>query len=455
MKTKIFLAFIVVILAALFSNFIFEWLILKDFDNYAQGIRDDQFYWILASVEGGYFNNRWDTKALSETIHWAMMIGLDIRVLDINGKEIISSKEVMDSLSDTMRQRMEGRFHMHKTGGKFVEYPLYMSGQRIGTLLSRPFHKETIQEKENRFKKRTKNFLMVSSIIAGGGAIVLAMLLSRYLSNPITTLKVAVEQIAKGNFDVNIKTGGKDEVGELSKSFNLMAESLRREEKLRKHLMSNIAHELRTPLTIMKTHLEAIEDGIIEDMSKGLENIKNELSRLIRLVKGIEDITAAEASFFVKEEETRINLKEFLNELAKEMQPAFKERGLTLEICTDTDIITMTDIEKLERVVRNIISNSLKFTETGGVWISYGYERDECFIEIRDSGKGIPDKEIPFIFKRFYRAGETKTEGIGLGLAIAKELITIMGGRIEVQSIVNKGTIFRVYLPFKQEGIYA
>ena len=458
MKTKIFLAFIAIILAALLSNFIFEWLIIRDFDNYVNGVREDQFYWILASVEGSYSDGKWNKGSLSESIHWAMMLGLNLKVLDNAGKEIISSHEVMESLSESMKRRMDEHFHIHthEAYGKFTDYPLYAKGKKIGDLLSQPFQKQEIQEKESIFKKRTKNFLYVSFLIAGGGSLLIAFLLSRYLSKPVMDLKMAAEKIAGGDFLVRTSASSHDEIGKLSAAFNKMAESLQREEELRKHLFSNIAHELRTPLTILKTHAEAIADGVI-DREKGLENIKNEIDRLIKLVKGIEDITMAEASFFVKGETAEINLGEFLSGICDEMLPAFKQKGLDIKILRADDLFISTDIEKLERITRNIISNSLKFTEKGGVSIDYGTEGEIFFIEITDSGRGIPGNEMPLIFNRFYkganypippltRGGEG---GVGLGLAIVKELVEVMAGRVEVKSIIDEGTTFRVSLPIK------
>ncbi|MBI5211768.1 MAG: HAMP domain-containing histidine kinase [Nitrospirae bacterium] len=455
MKTKIFLAFIVVILAALLSNFIFEWLIIRDFDNYVNGVREDQFYWILASVEGSYSNGGWNKKELSESIHWGMMLGLDIKIIDITGEEVLSSNEVMKFLSESMKRRMEGLFHMHATTGSFDQYPLYIKGDRIGILMSRPFQKEQIKEKESIFKRRTKNFLFVSFLIAGVGSALIALLFSRYLSRPITVLKTAAEKIAQGDFNVRIIPKSDDDVGKLSTAFNRMAESLQREEELRKHLFSNVAHELRTPLTILKTHAEAIADGVIE-REKGLENIKNEIDRLIKLVKGIEDITAAEASFFAKGNLTEINLKEFLSELVDDMKPSFKEKGLEIKILKEKDTPVAADVEKLEKILRNIISNSLKFTEKGGVLIDYEKIGNTLYIEIKDSGKGIPEDKIPLIFTRFYRIKnhplipplERGDEGgLGLGLAIVKELVNVMGGSIDVKSEVGKGTTFKICLP--------
>ncbi|WP_333654827.1 sensor histidine kinase [Dissulfurispira sp.] len=142
-----------------------------------------------------------------------------------------------------------------------------------------------------------------------------------------------------------------------------------------------------------------------------------------------------------------VNLKEFISELSEELRPAFKEKRLDITIAKEDDLMVVTDIEKLEKIIRNIISNSLKFTEKGGVWIDYGTEESDFYIETRDSGRGIPENEMPHIFDRFYRIEGSRTAGLGLGLAIVKELVNVMGGRIEVESKVNEGTTFRIYLP--------
>ncbi|PIX88017.1 MAG: hypothetical protein COZ31_07375, partial [Nitrospirae bacterium CG_4_10_14_3_um_filter_44_29] len=432
----------------------------RDFDNYVNGVREDQFYWTLASVEGSYSDGKWNKGSLSESIHWAMMLGLNVKVLDNAGKEIISSHDVMESLPESMKRRMDEHFHVHahEAEGKFTDYPLYAKGKKIGTLLSQPFQKQEIKEKESIFKKRTKNFLYVSLLIAGGGSLLIAFLLSRYLSKPIMDLKKAAEKIAGGDFKARTSAASHDEIGKLSAAFNKMAESLQREEELRKHLFSNVAHELRTPLTILKTQAEAISDGVIE-REKGLENIKNEIDRLIRLVKGIEDITIAEASFFTNGEMAEINLREFFMGICDEMLPAFKQKGLDIKILRADGLFISTDIEKLERITRNIISNSLKFTEKGGVSIDYGTEGEMFFIEIRDSGRGMPEGELPLIFDRFYRGGNITPSvppllkgdegGLGLGLAIVKELVEVMAGRVEVKSTIDKGATFRVFLPIK------
>ena len=448
MKTKLFIAFLIVILTALLSNFIFEWFIMRDFENYVGGVREDQLYWITTSAESSYERGKWNDAILRETAHWAMMMGLDVRITDAGGNEIISSQSIMKSLPASMKERMEGLFRVRETAGAFQEYPLYHRGDIVGTLYSRPFVKKAIAEKEGVFKRRTRNFLLISLLIAGVGSVFIAILFSRYLSNPITRLRGAAERVAQGDFGARTVVESRDEVGRLSAVFNRMAESLQKEEKLRKRLLSNIAHELRTPLTIMKTQVEALADGVITDSEKGLENINSEIARLTKLVKGIEDVTTAEASFFSRSEETEVSLREFLSGIADELLPLFQAKNLRIEVEDREDLCVTTDVQKLEIIVRNILSNSLKFTERGGVTIAYG-KRDKRFsIEIRDTGKGIPEDDIPNIFNRFYRVEKTGTEGLGLGLAIVKELVDVLRGEIQVESKAGLGTSVRVLLPY-------
>ncbi len=447
MRTKLFLAFVMIIFATLVSTIVFASLILKDFDSYAQGVKEDQIYWIIASVEGGYKDGKWHEQMLSESVHWAMMMGLDIKILDMQRREIISSHHVMESLSPGMKHRMEELFRVDMdTDRKYDEFPIISNGSRIGTLHARSFKKKALAEKEVIFESRVRYFLYTYLLLAGAGSLFMGLILTQYLSKPVRLLKKASEKIAAGDFAVRISAESLDEVGDLAKTFNKMAASLEKEETLRKRLMSNIAHELRTPLTIMKTHVEGLADGIFTDKSKGLEIITNETERLIKLVKGIEDITAAEASFFTRGEKVEIDLKEFLSGIVGDLAPLFQEKGLFMNMAEKNNLAVSADVEKLERILRNMLSNALKFTDKGGVSIDYGKEGSRFFVDIADTGRGIPENDLPYVFDRFYRAGESEICGLGLGLAIVKELVDIMEGEITVKSTPGKGTSFRLLL---------
>ncbi|MFN3396463.1 MAG: hypothetical protein ACK4Z9_06680, partial [Thermodesulfovibrionales bacterium] len=113
MRTKLFAAFILVISIALLSNIVFQWLIMRDFDDYVRGVKEDHLYWVLASVEGSYLQDKWDMNLLNESVHWAMMLGFDVMVKDINGKVVTDSHSVMESLPESMKHRMSSIINIH------------------------------------------------------------------------------------------------------------------------------------------------------------------------------------------------------------------------------------------------------------------------------------------------------------------------------------------------------
>lgn len=449
MRNKLFFAFLAVVLTALISNLLYEYFITRDFEDYVSGTKEDKLYWTLASVEGSYTEGHWDHKSLHDAVHWAIMLGFDVKVLDLAKEELINSDRVLSMLSPSMKRRMKNTSDLKTTMSEFESYPLYYEGNEVGTMLMRQIDKPfSINRKEMMFKQRGKSFLVMSFAIAGGGAVLLSMFFTLFLSRPLKKMKNAVETMAHRDFSVRLPVTSHDEIGGLSESFNFMAEALEKEEALRKHLTSNIAHELRTPLSIMKANVEAMLDGVIEDNAQGMKNIQTEVEKLIRLVQGIEDITKAEASFFAKKDYVILNLRDFTATIARKMKPLASAKGLEIKINEAKDMNVHTDADKLERILQNILSNAIKNTQKGGIRIDYGSEGEMFFIGVRDTGTGIEKNKLDLIFRRFYHGSDSN--GLGLGLAIVKELLEVMGGRIEVESTVGEGSIFTLWLPTNQ-----
>jgi two-component system sensor histidine kinase BaeS len=459
MRTKLFFAFLLVIFLAFISNVVFEKLIIRDFNEFLKGQEEDHIYWIMASVEGSYRNIEWNRPQLTDVLHWGLMLGFEAYIENLSGETVLSSKDVLSSMSPTMRERMQSLLILPDGPGEFNWYPLYIGGEEVGKLYIRPLERlGLVPLKEEIFRKRGKEFLMMSFLIAGGGALFLALLFTIYISNPIRKLTAAAETIAKGDFSI----GGqgkkrtesisyKDEIDRLTQSFYYMAEALEREDSLRKHLTSNVAHELRTPLTIIKGNLEGIEDGVVADSGQAIRNVSSEIQRLISLVEGIEDITRAEASFFKRGPAEKIELGHFIEALSSGMEKLFREKGLFFR--TDgPSLAVMTYPDKLHIILKNLVTNALKYTDTGGVTIRWDRVRrdvaDSFFIAVEDTGRGIPEEEQPKVFKRFFKNRDSG--GRGLGLAIVKELTMVMGGTVEFESAVGKGS--RFILKFSKPG---
>ncbi|MBI5408910.1 MAG: HAMP domain-containing protein [Nitrospirae bacterium] len=445
MRTKLFLAFIFIILLAVLSNVVFERLIMRDFDDFVQGAKEDQTYWILASVEGSYKNGAWDHQTLHEALHWGMMLGLETYIEDAAGNRVISSPDVIFHMDSYMLHRMEKFLNLPTGRGAFTWYPLYVEGREIGKLYLRPLERfGDITVKEEIFRKRGREFLVISFLIAGVGALLLSVLFTTLLSRPVRRLTVAAEKIARGDFSfrkTETHRRRKDEFDKLTDTFSFMAEALQREDLLRKHLTSNIAHELRTPLTIIRGNIEAVEDGLISDPKEVIKTMDSEIKRMISLVEGIEDITRAEASFFRKGEPEEINLRDFVESAAGGMKKLIEDKGLFLR--TDgPPVIVETYPEQLHIILKNLLTNAYKYTTEGGITVSWNKREEGFIVSVEDTGAGIDREELSKIFERFYKGWGSA--GQGLGLAIVKELTEVMGGKVEAESTLGKGSRFTV-----------
>jgi len=315
------------------------------------------------------------------------MLGFDVEVLDENGNPLLSSRQVINTLSESMLRRMESIVDLTPPRGEAEPYPLYVAGDEVGTLMvKRLRHVGFLREKEEIFKSRGRDFLLISFLIAGGGALFLSMVFSLFLSRPVRRLKAAAEAVASGDLSVRVGPGAGDELGKLNRAFDRMVESLEREEALRRHLTSNVAHELRTPLAIMKANLEAVADGVVEPNHETMDSLSTEVERLINLVKGIEDFTTAEASFFKPAQNEEAELRSFVGDIVQGFRALYDEKGLSLTVTGGEGISVVIDTEKLDIVLRNLLSNAFRHTERGGVSVSLGeIGPDHFFVEV--SGK--------------------------------------------------------------------
>ncbi len=461
MKNKLFLAFTGIILIGLLSNTLFAWLIYRDFDAYSKSLREDQLGWVVSSVETSYIDGRWNRQALIDALHWGLMLGFYIKVYDRYGNMLLTSEDILPFLHPEMKRRMEETIdlkshsdeertiklyagHDHAHEGKTKESPAVTSPLNIGTILVRSLTPWGIaREKEQAFKEKLILFLGGSIIFVTIASLLTAYLLSYLISRPFKKLKDATERLREGDLSVRIDIKGIDEVTSLSESFNRLTESLQREDELRRHLSSQLTHEFRTPLTILKANIEALKDGVI-NTEKAVSNMEQEVRRLEKLTEGMEEIVRAEASLFTKIKPEEIELDKFLRDITEPVEKEFIKKGLYLDIKAE-NLHVRSDPEKLTIIIRNIIQNSLRYTQSGGVTISAGGNSEEFTIIISDTGKGIEPSRLPFIFKRFYR--DESSEGLGIGLSIVEELVRLLEGSIEVKSEHGKGT--RVEMRFR------
>lgn len=299
-------------------------------------------------------------------------------------------------------------------------------------------------------------FIAIALVVTVTG-ILLALWINRSIMRPLRKLTDATKKIAEGDLNFTLERTGDDEFGDLCEDFENMRKRLKesteeriREDEESKELISNISHDLKTPITAIRGYVEGIMDGVAdtpEKMDKYIRTIYNKANDMDRLI--------GELTVYSKIDTNRIpynfkkvNVDEYFSDCAEEISVELEAKNIRLNYFNyvDKDTIIIADPEQLKRVINNIISNSVKYigNKQGALNIRINDENDFIHVEIEDNGKGISQRDLPYIFDRFYRTDASRNSnqgGSGIGLAIVKKIIEVHGGKIWATSKENTGTI--------------
>lgn len=297
-------------------------------------------------------------------------------------------------------------------------------------------------------ERLNKHFLIVG-LVSGLVTIVVIIVLSRKLARPLIEMKEATLKMSKGDFTVALSTNGQDELSDLANAIQLLSNDLNHLREERKEFLSSIAHELRTPITFIKGYTDILykRDLSERDRQKYLRIIIEETNRLSRLIKDLFDLAKMDENAFVINKEC-LHMDDFVASIEAKLRPAFHEKQIDLFVQCEAGLTLLADTIRLEQIFLNLLNNALTYCSSGDS-IFLQVERNNHFVSIiiKDTGKGIPQKDLPYIFERFYRVDKSRTRangGLGLGLAIVKELVHAHGGEITVVSEENKGTTFKL-----------
>jgi signal transduction histidine kinase len=286
------------------------------------------------------------------------------------------------------------------------------------------------------------------------GAILIVFIISyfvaRKLSNPLIQMRHVAEQMSQGKWETRIHANGNDEISDLAKSFNDLAEQLQNQEVLRKNMTADIAHELRTPLATLKSHMEAFEDGIWEPTPSRLNSCTEEINRLINLISDLEQLNNLESPDF----KLRLKSGDFRDVVIQSVDSvkgAFVQKNIQLEISKNDALTICLDQERMVQVLINLLTNALKYTNSGGkVTVSVELTDQGLLALVRDNGMGIKEENLLKVFERLYREDPSRSRssgGSGIGLAVVKRLVEAHKGRVWIQSKENEGTTVFVLLP--------
>ncbi|MEM7112597.1 MAG: ATP-binding protein [Chloroflexota bacterium] len=274
----------------------------------------------------------------------------------------------------------------------------------------------------------------------------------RGIAAPLAELMSASEAVAQGDLTVRVSENHRGQFDQLAKSFNHMTEELARADQQRRNLTADIAHELRTPLHIIQGNLEGVIDGVYEPDAEHMEATLDETRRLARLVNDLQTLSQAEMGRLPLYKEN-IAVGELLEDVATSFSGQAEQKGVALEIVKPEEPLELTaDIGRLEQVLGNLMVNALRHTPEGGSVILEGTQHEQHIrLTVSDTGEGITEQDLPFVFDRFWRGDQARTHangiGGGLGLAIAKQLIRAHQGDIQVSSKPDVLTTFTIDLP--------
>ncbi len=271
----------------------------------------------------------------------------------------------------------------------------------------------------------------------------------RRMALPMGDLVEAAGRVADGDYSARVVERGPREIRTLARAFNSMAGRLQTQDEQRRAMLADVTHELRTPLTVIQGNLEGLLDGVYPRDDAHLTPILDETRVLSRLVDDLRMLALTESGALQLQKES-VDLSLLVSETVASFQAQADLLGVALQVET-TDVPSLAlDPARIRQVLENLIANALRYTPREGkvnVQCSLDNEHNCVAVSVCDSGAGISAEELPHIFERFYKSRESR--GMGLGLAIAKNLVVAHGGEIAAQSEIGQGTTIRFDLPQK------
>ncbi|HHY26022.1 MAG TPA: HAMP domain-containing histidine kinase [Desulfitobacterium dehalogenans] len=453
MHKRLFLSSLAIILLTLLLsilsvNFVFQ----KHFSNYLASSTEKTLEQLPERLSSSFFSHGcWNPDSLYDIAH-SLPFGTHIVIKEPSGETITTLINPMESMlqdDSGMWMNMGLNYAIEEWKSKTLMIP-GPTGVFAIAEVRYPARAKVLNPADQSFVSAIYKSLFLAGAFALIIGIILSYWISRRLISPLQGLTAAVQRVGEGHLDEQVPVTTEDEVGQLATAFNGMAENLKRQEQLRKQFSADIAHELRTPLTSIRSYIEAFQDRVLPANSENLAVINEEIERLVELSSDLKDLNVAEMGA-LHPHLTQVNLSELIDKTVNKIFPLIQEKGISLEWCKPESILIEGDEYLLTRLFYNLLHNAYKFTESlGKIEVQMELRQKDVLITVSDSGIGIPEEDLPFIFERFYRSEKSRsreTGGTGIGLALVRQIAHLHQGTLKVESILGKGTQFIIILP--------
>jgi two-component system sensor histidine kinase BaeS len=326
--------------------------------------------------------------------------------------------------------------------------PIVIDEHVVGWVARSPYRRLT-SAADLAFQQEQLRSAWIIAAVAVVLAAALAVVLARAFLLPLKRVAQATHRLAAGAYDTRVAVRSRDEVGQLGADFNELARTLERNEQLRRRFIADVSHELRTPLAVARAEIEAIEDGVRPLTRESIASLKHEVGALGKLVEDLYQLSLADVGALAYRKE-RIDIAEVARETVEAFGERLSERHLKVEAdLRHADVFG--DGDRLAQAFRNLLENSLRYTEAGGrLRIGVRPEAGRVAVEFEDSAPGVPAASLPHLFERFYRVEGSRNRahgGAGLGLAIVRSIVEAHGGEISADASPLGGLAVKIALP--------
>lgn len=446
-RKKLSISFLVSSISAIILIILFVNITINTkFNKYMIDIQDKRNERIVSYFEEVYKRDKkWTKNSAVEIMHEAYMSNYCLTLKDANGK-VVWGMDPSD-IRDT------SHFNGMNTEGSGVyvtkNFDIVVDGEIVGNVEVGQYSSVLLTEEDLEFKSSINKSIVLSGIFTLLIIIIISLYISKQLSIPIKKIAIISKRLSRGDFAA--KSNAKsdiEEIEELRESINILGKKLKNQDMLRKRLVSDISHEIRTPLNVLQNNLEAMIDGIFPVSNQRLSSLNDEVIRFGKLLNNLDVLKEFEDESINLEFEN-ILLDEFIIELAEDFYLEAKSKNIKINYSIEKDetYIIPGDKDQLRQVFINLITNAIKFTESeGSVSINLYKDNNKIIVEVIDTGIGIKEEDLPFIFERLYRGDKSrqKIEGNGIGLTIVKRILSLHCANIEVESNEGIGTTFRI-----------
>lgn len=383
----------------------------------------------------------------------------EVEIVDKGGNIVMDSLGTIlpengsiDDIKDALNGKT-GRWIGRLRGQKVmaVAYPLKSKNKIVGALR----FITSLSAADQDIQNTAYIFIAIGLVV-----VCIVGLISVFLANtiivPLKEVTEAAQEMAAGNFQARSQKTHEDEIGRLSDTLNYMADEIVKKEQLKNDFISSVSHELRTPLTSIMGWAITLQNEKFQQremLNDGLSIIAKESERLTHMVEELLDFSKF-ISGRIKLQNEEINLANLMEHIHKQLTPRAVRENIDFTVRYPEKLpYLIADANRLKQLLINILDNAFNFTSAGG-WITMNFEiqKEGFIVAISDNGCGISADELPMVKEKFYKGKSSRSKN-GIGLSICEEIVNLMGGKLEISSVLNQGTTVVITLP-KGESFY-